>query len=105
MVTAIKGAAAKITEPRDRAVVELALANAELLDGLRGVIGRDDEGNATVPDPSGYAKVAGELRQCLIELGLTPRSRAAILKAGGVTDDEGPDPLDELTARRRSRLD
>src|SRR5688572_24418703 len=72
-------------EPRDRAMVDLALKYAEQIDG-----GGELE------------KLGPQLQRALEALMMTPRSRLAPSK-GGPASDEQPSPLDELRERRRSR--
>ena len=89
MTSAVTESLTNRLQPGDEAVAELALTYALAID-CNELVDLD--------------KIGGRLLACLVELGLTPRARAAILKGG---KDERPDgstsPLDELRERRRSR--
>jgi hypothetical protein len=76
-----------VLDQRDKAVVDLALAYARLIDGC----------------PEMVVAAGPKLLACLDALLMTPRARAAIVK--GVNDDERRElsPLDELREARRRR--
>lgn len=68
--------------PADAATVALARSYADAIDG-------------------GDLKHGPSLLAALVQLGMTPRARAAV--TGGVPDDDRPSTLDELNARRAAR--
>lgn len=86
LVTSVESAAEQGgIEPRDRAVLDLALAYAKAI----------DDGEADL------AKVGPALLAALEALRLSPRARAAAMKGG--TDDKAGSPLDQLAARRAGK--
>lgn len=73
------------TGSADAATVALARKYADLIDGEGDLI-----------------KVGPLLLAALVQLGMTPKSRAAVV-GGGAKDVHNIDPLDELNARRAAR--
>ena len=79
------------TQAKDRAAARLAVVYAEAIDA----------------DPAQLGKLGGGLLAVLESLGMSPRSRAAILgkHRGGGQDAPARSRLDELRKRRRARAD
>ena len=79
--------AAVDTKPQDGAAVALARRYAALVDA----------------DPDMAPKVGDQLLKVLVELGMTPRARAGVLKGGQSGDSTARSKLDELRERRARR--
>lgn len=73
--------------PEDAAAVALARAYARQID----------------TDPGMLAKVGPPLLAVLVELGMTPKARAGVMKGGGSSDSNRRSALDELRAKRDRR--
>jgi len=77
-------ASMKLT-PSDEAAQALAREYAKAIDG----------------NPEMLAKVGARLLETLVELGMTPKARAAVMK--GATPPAGVSKLDELRAKREQK--
>jgi hypothetical protein len=75
--------------PQDGAAVALAHRYAALADS----------------DPDIVPKVGPQLLQVLVELGMTPKARAGVVRGGQSGDSGARTKLDELRERRGRRVD
>jgi hypothetical protein len=90
--------------PGDAAIVALAKQYARSLDATKALVDVGGEGPmADLAAAATLAQLGPGLRLILVELGLTPKARAAILRGQPAAVPKPSGGLDELRARRQRR--